>query len=151
MVKKPPTGTSQAPLQTPHWQVVEEDVVNAAGQELEKSYRAAVQAWKTENAVAAGPATPALGKLESIQDMKTRLEEEKTRLKRENRVLELRVSDVAIIVRCLLSAWAFTVPLIQVKQTADLRGGATGTAGAGTTKAVNEIVLSNLPPVSAFC
>ncbi|KAK3367845.1 hypothetical protein B0H63DRAFT_515599 [Podospora didyma] len=138
------TGTSQARPQTQGLPascgrlVREGDIVEAAGRELEKSYRAAV-ARMTREAVATGPAGPAARNLESIQEVKTRF--------RESGVLE--VFDVAIIVRCLLSSWAFTVPLIEVKQTAEMRGAA-GTPSAGTTKLVNEIVLSNLPPISAL-
>ncbi len=64
------------------------------------------------------------------------------------------LSDCATVVRCILAAWAFTVPLIEVKQAA-------GNNPLGETRNVsetmsvrrkipNEIVLGNLPPVSAF-
>ncbi|KAH6621481.1 hypothetical protein B0J18DRAFT_227910 [Chaetomium sp. MPI-SDFR-AT-0129] len=55
------------------------------------------------------------------------------------------LSDCTIIIRCVLAAWAFTVPLVEVKQAAD-----STTVRVGG-KIPNEIVLANLPPVLALC
>lgn len=57
----------------------------------------------------------------------------------------VQLSDCTTIIRCVLAAWAFTVPLVEVKQAA----GPTNVGVAG--KIPNEIVLANLPPVSALC
>jgi len=146
-VQAPTTPQPLTPRAIP--EVVEvNDVVNAAAQQIEEVYKAAVAANHGPVLLPGTVATRAdadLGSLlsELINAMKSR------RKAATEPVLSL--SDCATIVRCLLAVWAFTVPLIEVKQAVDRGANGRTAATTGGKQVSSRIVLGRLPPVSAFC
>jgi len=125
--------------------VSKNDVFEAAASEIQKAYEAAVINERLK-ATSSEDKTEDLGAL--LGDVISRVEEDPV-----TKQAVIKLKDCAIIVRCVLAAWAFTVPLIEVKQAA---GGyppsnrAPTRAPSWETKVPQEIILANLPPVSAF-
>ena len=132
--------------------VTEKDVFEAAELEIQKVYEAGV-------AVQLGTSTNTNDRDLANKDLGAALEEVIGRLKDTNNCRStngqpvISVSDCAEIIRCVLAAWAFTVPLIEVKQAVG-----TGSSNSDDSKAPyeknskvpTEIVLASLPPVSAL-
>jgi hypothetical protein len=129
-------GTPTANGQSESDDEIIDSIIEATNQQLWESYTAAVNRTK--------------GNGSTVQESTLKkLVQQVTDKVKQGSVLEL--TDVAVIIRCVLASWAFTVPLIKVKQTPDMQGAAPWSGCAPITKVIHEIVLSSLPPVSAFC
>jgi hypothetical protein len=137
-VGQPRDNSTEAHLDTEGRQmhgVNERDIFEAAASHIQSVYEAAVNLNRDpSNTTTTSPSL-------ATQDLGKALENVITNI-RGKRFIPL--SDCTVIIRCVLAAWAFTVPLIEVKQAA---GPATARVSG---KIRNEIVLANLPPVSAL-
>ena len=116
--------------------VNDRDIFEAAASHIQSVYEAAVDLNNDpSNNMTTSPSV-------ATQDLGKALEKVIANIKGKAVML---LSDCTVIIRCVLAAWAYTVPLIEVKQAAS--SASPGVSG----KIRNEIVLANLPPVSALC
>lgn len=135
-----PSGDTEAPLDAAGKEtqcVNGQDIFEATASHIQSVYEASVA---LDRGCSNNTATS--GSILAKQDLGKVLEDVITNI---NSRAFIPLSDCTAIIRCVLAAWAFTVPLIEVKQAA---GPATS---AAVGKIPNEIVLANLPPVSSLC
>lgn len=137
-VSQPRDNGTEAHLDTQGRQthgVNERDIFDAAASYIQRVYNAAVDFHNNP------PNNPTTSPSLATQDLGKALEDVIANIKGKRFI---PLSDCTVIIQCVLAAWAFTAPLIEVKQAA-------GPATLGVSgKIRNEIVLANLPPVSAL-
>jgi len=132
--------------------VTQDDVFNAVAEDIEKTYRAAVSSINHINSQYEETA-------QDETDLGTLLSSKTTNIKTSaklNTIPIIELSDCASIIRCVLAAWAYTVPYIEVRQAASSEKppspspSSSNCARQRERTPVNEIALASLPPVSAF-
>jgi len=129
--------------------VDENDVFEAAISGIQKVYESAVAMELNQTFIDTELANKDLGAV--LEKLIGKLDDPKNHHKIFMGQPAIELSDCADIVRCVLAAWAFTVPLIEVKQAAGTGSLSDNSRAPDGNKVPNEIVLASLPPVSALC